>query len=82
MDTADDFQTEIETLAEHLLEWLESGHEGEWVALRGREFVGPFRLFADAWDAGVERLGAEGLIVERIERECSPLLIANLQEEP
>jgi hypothetical protein len=80
MESSDtEFEAEVETLAAHLSEWLDAGYEGMWVAIRGRECTRPFPSFADAWGAGVAQLGAEGLIVEKIERECRPLLFSNLR---
>ena len=68
-----EFEVELETLAAHLVEWLDAGYEGMWIAIRGSRFAVPCRQFADAWEAGVTALGADGLIVERIERACTPL---------
>lgn len=70
------FAGEIATFNAHRAAWLAAGHEGHWVSIRGERIEGPFRTHGQAWDAGVDRLGAPGLfMVKRIRADDRPVVI-------
>lgn len=53
------FEKEIAVFGDHLAEWLEEGHEGEWVAIHSDKVLKFFLTVEAAYSAGVSEFGDE-----------------------
>jgi len=77
------FKVEQATYRSNRRAWILGGLEGQYMAIRGKQFLGPFPRFSVAWDAGIKEFGSpDSLLVERIRRDDRPVLIASCRTEP
>lgn len=58
--------TELAYFDRHRAEWVQQGHEGEWVVVRGNELLGFFPTLEEAYKAGVKKFGPGDILVKEV----------------
>jgi hypothetical protein len=77
--TADPFPLaeEVKTYDAHLPGWLD--REGQWVLIKGHEFVGFFPRYEKALEAGYEKFGAGPFLAKQILRHEPIYHVSNIE---
>lgn len=74
-------EAEMVFFEEHRALWIQQGHEEQWVAVKGRDFLGFFDSMTDAYAAGVIRIGNEPFLIKQVLRE-DPIAIVQRARLP